>query len=113
MGAYQLVRVALRLAGNLTTFAGVAIVLLFASGLHGQLLDALPAMFMWYLALGACRWLARLLPAPPVASQVPRDDPLPPAAVAVNITPIAPAAACPDLIAMKERLPPGIARLVK
>ena len=36
-----------------------------------------------------------------------------PAAVAVSITPAAPAGACPDLEAMRGRLPSAIARLIR
>ncbi len=113
MRPYLIARGALLVAGNLATFAVLAVILLTINGMHGQPLDALPALFMWYLILGGCRWLGRALPLPAASSLVPREAPLPSSAIAVSIAPAAAGVACPDFDTMAARLPANVARLIR
>ena len=112
MTAYSVFRLAMRLIGSPWGFFPVAIVALYAHGIDGHPLDALPFLFEWALMVAACGWLARLLPADKAAA-LPANRPIPPPAMAVSVTPSAPVEASPALDAMKARLPENVARLLR
>ena len=112
MRAYDVLRRVVRLIGSAWGFFPVAVVALYAHGIYGDPFGALPFLLEWALVVGACRWLARLLPAgrQPVLRT---NRSLPPPALVISIAPVMPPERSPDVEAMKARLPANVARLLR
>ena len=85
---------------------------LYAHGMRGHPLDALPFLLEWLLVVGVFKWLGKRLE-PGRAPALPSNRALPPPALAVSITPTMPPEESPDLARMKARLPANVGRLLR